>query len=245
MRKLAKILRFRSIGNLTQLEATYLPVLNQTLQDNPTQTEKDSRIRQFRNIVGFIVLLFEPLSSASLAILLRTSRTDVDRRLRTLHSVLRVSDDPKIPVRLFHLSFRNFLIDSENNHSEFWIDEKETHKKLAFCCVDLLLNTDCLKKDICSLKRPGSLRIDIDDHLIEKYLPAEVQYACRYWAHHLENGNCNISDDDKIHRFLDQRFLYWVEALSIIGRTDDSIRIIASLPNLLVVSNPYHLLDNR
>lgn len=175
--KLAQVLRSRSTGNLTRFEATYLPVLNQTLQGNPTQTEKNSRIRKFRNIVGSIVLLFEPLSSASLAVLLRIPKTDIDRRLRTLHSVLRVPEDPKIPVRLFHLSFRDFLVDPENNQNEFKINEKKAHKKLAFCCLDLLLTTHCLKEDICSLKKPRIQRIDIDSQLIEKCLPAEVQYA--------------------------------------------------------------------
>lgn len=233
--KLVKVLRYRSIGNLTHLEATYLLVLNQILQGNPTQSEKDSRIREFRNIVGCIVLLFEPLSSASLTVLLNIPRKDIDRKLHILHSVLRVPDDPTIPVRLFHLSFRDFLVGSENNQNEFCIDEKETHKKIAFYCLDLLMTTRCLKKDICSLKKPGFNRTDIDDQIIKKCLPTEVQYGCRYWARHLELRECCISDHDKVHNFLNQRFLFWVEALSIIGKINDSITTIVSLQNLFKV----------
>ncbi len=232
---LLKVLRYQSAGSLTKLEKTYLPVLTQILKGDITESEKESRIQEFRNIVGSIVILFEPLSRASLAVLLGIPRTAIDRRLHILHSVLRVPTDPKSPVRLFHLSFRDFLVDSEHKQSQYWIDEKETHKKIAFRCLDLLSRTPCLKEDICSLKKPGSLRIDIDGHLIEECLPAEVQYACRYWAHHLEQGNCRISDQDKVHNFLNQRFLYWVEALSIIGRATDIISMIASLQNLLEV----------
>ena len=180
VKKLAEVLRFKSIRSLTQLEQTYLPVLNQILQGNLSRSEKERRIQQFRNIVGSIILLFEPLSSTSLALLLDIPRTDLDERLHTLLSVLRVSEDPKIPVRLFHLSFRDFLVDSENNQSEFCIDENEAHKKLAFYCIDLLLKTSSLKEDICSLGKPGIHRVDIDAHVIEEFLPAEVQYACRY-----------------------------------------------------------------
>ncbi len=117
--KLVKVLHYQSAGSLTQLEKTYVPVLNQILQDNPTRSEKESRIQEFRNIVDSIVILFEPLFRASLAVLLGTSRTAIDRRLHTLHSVLRVPTDPKSPVRPFHLSFRDFLVDSEHKQSQF------------------------------------------------------------------------------------------------------------------------------
>ncbi len=243
---LLKVLHYQSAGSLTQLEKTYLPVLTQILKGDITELEREDRIQHFRDIVGSIVILFEPLSTTSLAIILGKSKTLVDNRLHRLHSVLRIPADPKSPVRLFHLSFRDFLVDSDDKQSQFWIDEKETHKKIAFRCLDLLSRTPCLKEDICSLKKPGSLRIDIDGHLIEECLPAEVQYACRYWAHHLEQGNCRISDQDKVHNFLDQRFLYWVEALSIIGRVTDSISMIAKLQNLLEVKQSlphfWHLL---
>lgn len=241
--KLKKILHYRSFKDLThreQLETTYVPVLNQLLQGKPTRSDKDHRIKEFRTIVGSIILLVDPLSSVSLAVLLGISRTNVNQRLRTLHSVLRVPNDPTIPVRLFHASFRDFLLDSENNQNVFKIDEEETHKRLAFCCLDLLSKTNNLKEDICSLKKPGIHQVDIDRQLIEKCLPAEMQYACRYWTYHLEKGKCRVSDQDKIHMFLNQRFLYWVEALSIIGKMSDSINAIATLQNLLEVSSPHH-----
>jgi hypothetical protein len=233
--KLIKILRYRSFKDLTPLKTTYLSVFNKIFQDNSTKSKKESRIQEFRNIVDFIILFVESLSSAFLAVLLNISRIDVDRRLRTLHFVLRVSNDPKIFVRLFHLSFRDFLLDSEINQSEFRINENETHKNLAFRCIDLLSRTSSLKEDICSLKKLDIHRLDVDRQLIEKCLSAEMQYACRFWAHHLESEKCRITNHDKIHKFLNQRFLYWVEALSIIERVIDSIEAIINLQNLLEV----------
>ncbi len=233
--KLVKILHYQSVDSLTQLKKTYVSILNQILQGNSTRSEKESRIQEFWNIVDFIVILFEPLFRASLTVLLDTSRTAIYRRLHTLHSVLRVSIDLKSSVRSFHLSFRDFLVDSEHKQSQFWIDEKEIHKKIVFRCLDLLSKTLFLKQDICFLKKSESLQIDINDHLIEQCLSTEMQYACRYWAHYLEQGNCRIFDQDKVHNFLNQRFLYWVETLSIIERVTDSISMIVKLQNLLEV----------
>ena len=167
--------------------------------------------------------------------LLKMLRGAINRRLYTLHSVLRVPDDVKSPVRLFYLSFRDFLVDSEHKAKEFWINEKKVHKNLGFRCLDLLSKTPLLKKDICFLKKFGTLRIDIDNHLIEQSLLAEVQYACRYWVHHFEQGFYQIFGQDAVHIFLHQRFIYWVEALSIIGRVYECISMIAKLQTLLEV----------
>lgn len=134
-----------------------------------TKSEKQNRAQEFRDIVESIMTLFEPLSKTSLAVLLDMKQSDIERRLHVLHSVLKVPNNPKIPVRLLHLSFRDFLI----------APERKTHKKIAFQCLDLLSKPGCLKKNTCSLK-PGSLRTNISDHLLEQCLPAEMQYACRF-----------------------------------------------------------------
>lgn len=70
---LQKVLRRQSTSSLKQLAKTYVPVLEQMLQGDITKSEKKSRIQDFRNIVGSIVILVEPLSRASLAVLLGIS----------------------------------------------------------------------------------------------------------------------------------------------------------------------------
>jgi hypothetical protein len=63
--KLAQVLEHQSEGSLTQLEKTYLPVLNQILKGKIGESEKEERIQEFRDIVGPIVILFESLSTSS------------------------------------------------------------------------------------------------------------------------------------------------------------------------------------
>lgn len=230
--RLRKVLR-QSTGSLTHLEKTYLPVLTQILKGDIVESEREHRIKEFRDIVGSIVILFEPLSTTSLAIILGKSKTLVDNRLHRLHSVLKVPTDPQSPVRLFHLSFRDFLTDPERKLSPFWVDGIKTHETIAFRCLDLLWKSGCLKEDICSLSRPGVLRTDIDSGLIEQYLPAEVQYACRHWVHHIKEGGYGISAQDRVHVFLEQHFLHWLEALSLMGRIYDGVSMIATLQTLI------------
>ncbi|KAK1780772.1 hypothetical protein QBC45DRAFT_94814 [Copromyces sp. CBS 386.78] len=62
--------------------------------------------------------------------------------LNLLHSVLDVPglDKPTAPVKILHLSFKDFLTDPKNqSKNPFWVDEVNAHMVLATRCMDLLL----------------------------------------------------------------------------------------------------------
>ena len=77
--------------------------------------------------------------------------------------------------------------------------------------------------------RPGTLRSEIDSWIIDNDLPPEMRYACRYWVHHLEQSKGRICDGDSVHTFLQKYFLYWLEAMSLIGEASESICMINNL----------------
>ncbi|KAL8364573.1 hypothetical protein RB595_003724 [Gaeumannomyces hyphopodioides] len=242
--QLDKILEYKTKGGRSQLYATYLPILNQLLP-NRTDTGSAGRTEEeagvvawFRDIVGTIVLLADPLPPASLASILGRPPLDVDSKLCTLHSVLNIPDDPLVPVKLFHLSFRDFLVDQKNRDANpFWVDARETHEQLADRCLQLLSTGDTLRRDVCDLRWPGTLRSEISSRTINTALPPEVQYACRYWTHHWKESRRQIRDGDPVHLFLTHRLLYWLEALGIMGRIRESFNMANYLLDMLEPKN--------
>jgi len=227
----------RSQGS--HLNDTYLPVVERLWWDLPGSMRQNV-IERFKHVVGSIVLLADPLSKASLARLLGTSLNDVEDQLDLLHSVLSVPLDRCSPVRLLHLSFREFLIDPEKGGEDgkypFWVDERQTHHKLATRCLQLLSTPDVLKQDICNLQQPGAARTDITQQTIAACLPLEVQYACQYWVFHWKESKILIRDGDDVDCFLTRYLLQWLEALSIIGRFSESVGMIGDLLGCLSVS---------
>lgn len=228
--QLNKILKYEGKGQRSRLHATYLPILNQLLLQRTnlglverTKSEQAEIVEWFRDIVGTIVILADPLPSASLACVLDRTELDVTSKLRRLHSVLNISDDPLAPVKLLHLSFRDFLVDNENHDGNlFWVDAQKTHKQLAKRCLKLLSTSDNLKKDVCNLRKPGISRSEISEQIISTALPRDVQYACRYWVYHWKESKVRIRDDDIVHGFLAKHLLHWLEVLGIIGRIRES-----------------------
>jgi hypothetical protein len=165
------------------------------------------------------VNLADPLSTVSLANLLDIPKEDVNGRLDLLHSVLNIPTNEDAPVKLLHLSFHDFLVDPWNRDKKpFWVDEREAHWTIANKCLNLMSRPDCLEENLCGLQGPGTLRTEVSRRVIDERLSAHVQYACYYWVYHLERSRDRIRDGDVVHAFLQVHFLYWLEALSLMGR---------------------------
>jgi hypothetical protein len=228
---LTEILAHRN--DVSKLDGTYLPVLNRLL-NGQSEKQKKQLVQEFQQVIGSIVVLKSPLSVVSLSRFLGLPERLIHLRLNPLHSVLIVPDDATIPIRLFHLSFRDFLLDPETREkSPFWLDEKEVHYKLTMQCLLVCQN---LRKNICELPSDATQRTEIDQKTIDHCLSPELQYACRYWAHHLMEciGLHGVVQNALI--FLQRHFLHWVEAMSLLGYASEVVRIIELLQTAVTVS---------
>lgn len=231
---LSKVLEYQK-STFSQLDRTYLPILEQLLVEQEDD-EKEAWLQAFRKVVGSIVVLESPLSIASLARLLKVPQKEIECRLDALHSVLSVPDNKDVPVRLLHLSFREFLIDRQiQDKSQFWVNSRDMHKDLASYCIKLMSERRGLRQDICSLSKPGILRNDIDEGIITRNLSPEMQYACRYWVSHLDQSQQNVFDGDVTHLFLQKHFLDWLEAMSLMRESSRCVHLLNRLHTLAAV----------
>ncbi|KAF2127315.1 vegetative incompatibility protein HET-E-1 [Dothidotthia symphoricarpi CBS 119687] len=229
---LNKVLEYRK-PNFSQLDRAYLPVLDQLLAEQE-EDDKEPWLQAFRELVGSIVVLESPLFNTSLSCLLQISQKQIRCRLDSMHSVLNIPNDENIPIRILHLSFREFLVNPQKRaKNPFWVDEKRIHMDLARRCLELMCSSNGLRRDICHLVKPGVLRNEVDERTIASGLPPELQYACRYWVHHLEKSQNHIEDGDTVHSFLQTHFLYWLEAMSLLGEVYSCIHFIDRLQALV------------
>jgi hypothetical protein len=225
--QLAKVLKYRTKSQAAKLDATYLPVLNQLII-GVTGLEKRDIIRQFKQVIGAIIVLASPLSAISLDQLLGVPEGTVDSRTDLLHSVLSIPSDPSHPIRLLHLSFRDFLVDTERREANpFWVDENQMHQIIASCCIRLMSSS--LKQNICSLESPGALKTGVASSRVEQCLPPAVKYACLYWIKHLQKSSTQLDDNGEAHQFLQAHLIHWLEALGWMGKASEGIHAILSL----------------
>ncbi|KGO54821.1 hypothetical protein PEX2_090740 [Penicillium expansum] len=210
--RLAELLKDQA-KYLSRMDKTYLPILTRLLDDQESdKAEQQQLLQEFQKIVGIIILLAVPLSINTLSLLLKIEADQISNRLDSFRSVLSISKDRDQPIRILHLSFRDFLVRSP---TKFHMDEPKNHTKIAQFCLKTMQGY--LRKDICNLVSPGTRRADIDPQHIRQYLPMEIQYSCRYWIYHLERSQVLSSEIEDLYLFLQKHFLHWVEAMSLLG----------------------------
>lgn len=217
-----------------KLKGTYVPVLDRLLMHQEGQ-KKIRLEEEYRKLLGTIIMLETPLSVISLSILTGMEKDKIDLRLKFLHSVLRIPIDETEPVRLFHLSFRDFLLHPDTRDiTPLWINENEMHKFLTQQCLQIMGQS--LTKNICRLSGDCVQRNEIDTNSFNHYLPPELQYACRYWAHHLLESLDPVTELIKAFSFLEKHFLHWMEAMSVLGIISEVVGIIKRLQSVIPVS---------
>lgn len=236
-KRLAAILKDPAATSASKLNGTYIPILNQVLkdQDDPTGGVSTELVQEFREIVGVIILLFAPLPVNTLGCLLDIPNDDIWEQLAPLHSVLNIPDDVDMPIRTFHLSFRDFLLHpTTREKTPFWVDESEVHQKLTGRCLLLLHG---LKKNICRLASEGVSRSEVSIETINECLSSELQYACRYWIQHLVQSKDQDAAMHSAFLFLRKHFLHWVEAMSLLGLMSEVVGLITLLQSAIHVSH--------
>jgi hypothetical protein len=231
--RLAVILRYQA-KYVSKMEKTYLPIITQILSSQDDD-ESAQLLQEFQETIGTILVLVIPPSINTLSELTNLSKSTIKNRLNLLHSVLSVPKSLDTPVRVLHLSFRDFLLDSsKRGKTSFRVDEEVMHRKIASQCFAIMCRN--LKKNICDLPSYQTQRTDIDMQAINQQLPAHLQYSCRFWVHHLEQSKAPIKEVNVILSFLQEHFLHWMEVMCILDIVSEFVRIIDTLQSVIQVS---------
>lgn len=220
---------------VSRMDKTYLPILTRLLDDQETDdSEQLQLLQEFQKIVGVIILLAVPLSINALSLFLGVEADQISNRLDSFRSVLSIPNDRDQPVRMLHLSFRDFLVQPR---TKFHVDELRKRKDIAKSCLKTMRSH--LQKNICNLESPGTHRAEVDCQIIHQYLPPELQYSCRYWVHHIEQSNTSTAEMEHMLWFLQEHFLHWVEAMSLLGLVSEVVEML----NLLQMAVPVSSID--
>ena len=218
-----------------ELDQMYIIILKGSVQGKLSEEEAECHSRQFRKLVGTIIILYNPLPIPELfKILLNPdieSPIAVRHILNPLQSVLNVPSGNEQPVKLLHLSFRDFLLDRTRCTVPYsCVDERQTHSNLAMSCLDLLSS---------SIPQNLGQTFYADWQAVSSLngaLTPAVQYACRYWVKHVQGAQMELRDNGFVHKFLKRDFLSWIQSVSLIKAFPGAIEGIRDLTALIDVS---------
>ena len=215
-------------GNLT-LDSLYTSILQLAFGDDDLEDGPD-----VRSVLGAVVLATVPLSPSTIATLLGFDTDDVSPLLSSARSLLIFEEDIDHPVRPFHKSFPDFIVDPGRcTDSRFRVCPSDQHGELLVGCLELMNRR--LEQNMCRLPE-GVMNSEVDDlkERTEEHIGEALGYACRSWHKHLFNkiATCTLK---VLHKFLEEKFLFWLEALSVLGALREAVDALEAASRLLDV----------
>ena len=213
----------------TTLDSLYTSILQTALDFGAEDPELDSKAR---SIIGTVALLINPLSPLAVAELTGLEITQVKMILALVQSLLILSEDPNHPVKLFHKSFPDFITDPARCiNKRFYISPVTLHCELTINCLRVM--NSALKPNLLSLPDYALNQEvkDLSDRVKDHISPA-LEYACKSWYHHIaKTGEDVVYTLEALYLFLKEKFLPWLEVISVLEAVRD---VVFGLENLVV-----------
>ncbi|KAM7210765.1 Heterokaryon incompatibility protein (HET) domain containing protein, partial [Rhypophila decipiens] len=210
--------------------------------DKIKRHERDSEL--CRRILSTATVVYRPLYLAELGALsglpeqIIKSTENVKKIVAKCGSFLTVRDNQ---IYLVHQSATDFLL---NRHTQglrdsfkwvFPLGMEDVHHNIVLRSV--IAMSAVLRRDMYGLKAPGFLINKVQTPSPDPL--ASVQYSCVFWVDHLHDSTSNEDAPrrntlDAVQTFVEQKYLYWLEALSLLRAMPEGVIAITQLNGLLV-----------
>ncbi|KAK4171574.1 hypothetical protein QBC36DRAFT_249332 [Triangularia setosa] len=208
-----------------------------------------------KQILAVVAAVRRPISLGELASFIEMP-DDVSNDPESLEEIVKLCGSFLIirekTVYFVHQSAKDFLLgkasDKASNKASqeaFKLVFPAGTEDVSYIIVWRSLNvmSEKLRRDMYCLNAPGFF---IDNIRAPDPNPlAMVRYSCIYWIDHLRDLVSStiskwvhlLQDDGDVHKFLTTKYLYWLEALSLLRALSEGINAIRQLESLLVHIN--------
>ena len=215
----------------SMLDSLYTSILQEGFGNGDPEND-----RKARSVLGAVVLAVNPLSPSAIAALLEFDMEDVSALLSSIHSLLILQDVANHPVRPFHQSFVDFIADPTRcTNQRFRVSPPDHHFSLLMGCLKQMNRR--LVHNMCELP-DGVANSEVDDleERTERYIDPALRYACESWHKHLVHERTARTHViiSALRRFLEDKFLFWLEVLSVLGGVRGAIHALDATKKWLV-----------
>lgn len=198
-----------------------------------------------RLVLATATLSYRPLHLHELGVLsglpgqISGNTQSIARIVAMCGSFLTIQEDY---VYLIHQLAKDYL---SNNTPTAIFPSGHAEAHYAVFSRSLQVMSETLRRDIYELRHSGTLINEVEPVNPDPLVP--LRYTCVYWIDHLCEVDHSspqyyghLRDSGTVYVFLQNIFLYWIEALSLMRGISNGILAIIKLENLLRVSFDVH-----
>ncbi|KAG9091295.1 hypothetical protein FS749_016643 [Ceratobasidium sp. UAMH 11750] len=221
--------RFDTLLETTRVASTRsaLEILYDTAIEASVGKGGSDNIEDVQRCLGFIIACSSrtPLSISTLCEVLgdRIEQDVLKNVVSRLGSVLYIDQSQGETVRVYHPSFADY-ISTRAASERFYLNLSMRNAELAEGCMETMV--DKLEFNICNLETSYVRNKDIPD-LDLSAITDGLRYSSEYWITHLvqiEKRALTSHAGALLNQILNEpRVLYWVEALSLIGKLNTAL----------------------
>lgn len=213
------------ISNRRNLDGLYTTILAREFNEHD-----ELAMARFRRVMGNILAAKEPLSMQCHRMLWRQcDKNDlVTSVVGPLGSLLSGTNAGTQPIRALHTSFFDFLIDRKRSKA-YCVDPGPQNQHLALACARVM-NTG-LAFNICGLESSHNSNSAVPDLAtrIQNSVPRVLSYSCRFLGAHVDLTPQDKNVHDELRELFMERFLYWLEVLSLERHMNEASRSLAAI----------------
>lgn len=200
------------LENINSDAAPALDAMYVTALENAGLLQDANLCAEFRALMGTILVSKTPLSAAGLNSLLGLDGRAISR----LSSVFYGNDT----IHTLHPSFDDFITSRARCKYEIWFTYLTSQNlQVAARCLDRL--DQFLIYNICDLQPTVAPNAT--------FFPEDIVYACCYWVDHI----CLTEDAspiaNKLEAYLFKHLVNWLEAMSILNRSRETLEMLGRL----------------
>ncbi|KAL2884620.1 Vegetative incompatibility protein HET-E-1 [Ceratocystis lukuohia] len=177
-------------------------------------TSEDAQL--CREILATVLVAYRPLTLKELRALIKDLGTLKDKEIKEVitscSSLLCLQHDI---VSFMHQSAKDYLL-TEGPSKILVLPRGIEHQHKSVFARSLDLLCEILERDIYHLQDPGYLINDVATPDPDPL--AAIRYPCIFWIDHLHDSSATLcsSEHDTISDFFEKKYLYWLEALSLL-----------------------------
>ncbi|KAL7791482.1 hypothetical protein V8C37DRAFT_417037 [Trichoderma ceciliae] len=141
-------------------------------------------------------------------------------------------------IYFIHQSAKDYL-DKQQVYRLFPNGKEYIHRSIFKTSINIM--RDILKRDLYNLVKPGISIENLPEHISRNNAIGPIEYFCVYWIDHLEYSTPQDTKEDVsyleihelIYTFLQGKYIYWLEALSLFRSVFEGVAGMQKLKQLV------------
>ncbi|KAJ4221159.1 hypothetical protein NW757_014473 [Fusarium falciforme] len=196
-----------------------------------------------KEVLAIASVVYRPVTLDELKVLAESLEDidpdDLEDILGSCGSFLTLREDV---VYFVHQSAKDYLLSKASDHI---LPSGTVHQHHALFSRSLAALSETLRRDIYSLSTPEFSTDQVSPPGPDPL--SSIRYPCVYWVDHLVNSNLtsnnkDLQDGGIVHEFIQKKYLYWLESLSLLCSMSEGVKAVHKL-EALVVSCYGHTLE--